>query len=127
MFPVGIVSILHSYKWLPYVIGLVGLLFVVWRIHTAGYDAGYAQAHGIAQAAEKAVMQRHARVSRDVAEIDLEAVVVTARKKETIRYAFTKIIRTTEPCDSADWLREYNEGVRAAGTGTDSPGADTGS
>lgn len=104
-------------KWLPYALGALLLLWLVWAIHEKGYDAGYNASQAIAAEAEKAVMLRHIQVAKQVADIDLEAVVVTATKKDTIRYVNQTIVRTIDTCDSADWLREYNERVRAAGTG----------
>jgi hypothetical protein len=109
-------SSLLGIRWLPYAAGLGLVLFLVWRTYDAGYDSGYNTSQAIVQEAEAATMRRHIAVAQQVATIDLEAVIVTAQKKELIRYAITKIVRTTEPCDSADWLREYNEVVRAAGT-----------
>lgn len=108
---------IRGIRWLPYALLAMGLLFLVWRLYDAGYDSGYAQATAIYQEAENAALKRHTKVAAEVAQTDLEAVVVTATKKDSIRHVIQNITKTVDTCGSADWLREYNEAVRGADTG----------
>ena len=115
---------LRSITWLPYVAALLAVLGLGWYIYDSGYDNGYNASQVIVEAAETARLQKTVKVGQAVAKSDLEAVVVTATRKETIRYAYRNIVRTVDTCDSVDWLREYNEAVRAAGTGASASGPD---
>lgn len=115
----------RAMKWLPYALVAVGVLVLVWRVHSAGYDSGYAQAEGIHEKARVAAMEHRLKVAKKVAAIDMREVTVATTKRETIKHAIHQIHPVTRPDDPDEWLRVFNEGVRAANLGTNTPGTDS--
>lgn len=107
-------------KWLPYAVAgaiAVVLLLLAIHVHNRIYDKGFAAAEAIQADAERALLLKRVELGRQVAEIDLTAVVVTATRREEIKRAVKKIVRTATPDDGAEQLRIFNEGVRSANTG----------
>jgi hypothetical protein len=111
-------------KWLPYVV--IGS--VIWTIAAYGY--GHLQGYGAAEVEYTAVMNQaladQLKRERAQAATDLAAAVGASTRGATIRHGIKSVNRPIGDCNSADWLRAYNDGVGIVQAATAGPAGATG-
>jgi hypothetical protein len=116
---------LLGHQLLPWVVaGALGVLAAIYGYghykHYHGYSAGARACEATHAAAESDILRRAAEAERLRTQSDLKAIVVMATRRKSIENTIRTIVRpnNAEFCGTADCMRFFNEGVRAAGSFT---------